>query len=173
MDRGTGGAIVHALKYSGWRGVAEGMARRMAALPFPGDVERERAAVVPVPLAPTRERERGFNQSDLLARHVAHHWRLPVWNHLVHRSRVTATQTRLSPPERASNVAGAFAGPRDVLHDALGAHVVLVDDVVTTAATLNAVTDALVKCGVRQVSYLTFGRAPDAADTSAIANRDI
>lgn len=172
MDSGTGSAIVQALKYSGWRGVAAGMARRMAALRFPTDVERERAAIVPVPLAPSRERERGFNQSDLLARHVAHHWRLPVWDQLVRRSRATATQTRLSPAERAHNVAGAFSAAvhtPDVAHVARGAHVVLVDDVVTTAATLNEVTAALMERGVRQVSYLTFGRAPDAGDVAATA----
>jgi ComF family protein len=166
VDVGTGGGIVHALKYSGWRGVAEGMAHRMASLDFPADVERERVAVVPVPLAPARERERGFNQSTLLAHHVARRWRLPVWDDLVVRTRHTPSQTRLSPSARTDNVSGAFQAVASRT-EMVGAHVILLDDVITTAATLNAIAAALIACGLRQVSYVSFGRAPDAGDAPA------
>src|SRR5216110_858102 len=71
MHRGTGASIVHALKYGGWHAVAAEMADRMARLDWPLDVREERVAVIPVPLAQSRERERGYNQSECLARTLA------------------------------------------------------------------------------------------------------
>ncbi len=167
LDRGTGSAIVHALKYSGWARTADGMADRMAKLAFPADVELERVALVPVPLAASRERERGFNQSNLLARGVSAHWGIPVWDDVLCRQRDTGTQTRLTPSERASNVSGAFDTVSGASARLRGAHLVLVDDVITTAATLNAAAAALTAGGARILSYLTFGRAPDSGDRSS------
>lgn len=170
LDSGTAGAIVHALKYGRWSGVADEMAARMARLDFPPDVVAERVALVPVPLAGARERERGFNQSLLLAQAVSRHWDIPVWPDILQRSRETRSQTRLTPSERASNVSGAFVAPQ-VTHERLrGAHLVLVDDVITTAATLNAAAQALTLGGARILSYLTFGRAPDSGDRSVHAS---
>jgi ComF family protein len=163
MHRGTGGSIVHALKYNGWHAIAAEMADRMSRLSWPPDVIEERAAILPVPLAKSRERERGFNQSECLAITLSHRWRVPVWK-ILERARATETQTRLTPDQRLANVSGAFrvaAAARDVLKDT---HVVLVDDVVTTAATLNACAATLVSGGARIVSYVTFGRAPAAGD---------
>src|SRR5690349_18063264 len=105
---GSGGAIVHALKYEGWRLASEGMAERMARLAWPVDVTEERTALVPVPLAPARLRERAFNQSELIARALGRRWRTPVWTDLLSRRRNTETQTRLTPSDRLRNVAGAF-----------------------------------------------------------------
>lgn len=164
VDAGTGGAIVHALKYGGWTAVADEMGRRMARLPFPDDVVAERVALVPVPLAPSRERERGFNQSLLLAEAVGRVWDLPVWPDVLRRTRSTGTQTRLTPSERTRNVSGAFGTDPGVSARLRRTHLVLVDDVLTTAATLNAAASALTERGVRLLSYLTFGRAPDAGD---------
>jgi ComF family protein len=145
-------------------GVADGMGERMARLAFPQDVEVERIALVPVPLAHTRERERGFNQSLLLAAAVSRAWHIPVWTDVLVRQRHTATQTRLTPSERTRNVSGAFSADPRAASRLRGTHLVLVDDVITTAATLNAAASALTERGVRLLSYLTFGRAPDAGD---------
>jgi ComF family protein len=159
---GVGGRLVHALKYDGWTILAEEMAERMARLAWPADVVAERTALVPVPLAPRRLRDRGYNQSALLARALARRWRLPVWECL-ERTRETRSQTRLTPGERLGNVSSAFrvAAGRDRLR---GAHLVLVDDVVTTGATLDACAAALFEGGARILSYVTFGRAPAAGD---------
>lgn len=156
---GSGGPVVHALKYDGWTAAAVGMAARMAGLTWPEDVVAERTALIPVPLAAARRRERGFNQSTLLATALAPQWAVPVWDDVLVRERATRAQARLTPGERLRNVAGAFraaAGARARLE---GAHVVLVDDVVTTAATLDACAAALMDGGARIVSYVTFGRA--------------
>lgn len=159
MPEGVAGRMVHALKYEGWTNVADAMAARMARLAWPADVVEERAALVPVPLAATRLRERGYNQSALLARGLASRWGLPVWEHVVERSRHTSAQARLTRAERLGNVADAFrhrAGAASLLR---GRHVILVDDVVTTAATLGACATALVEGGARIISCVTFGRA--------------
>ena len=166
VSAGTAPAIIHALKYHGWTAVADGMATRLARLAWPADVIAERAALVPVPLAATRERERGFNQSALLARALAARWRVPAWEDVLERTRTTPTQTRLTPGERAANVHNAFRAAMDARSRLRGAHVVLVDDVVTTAATLNACAAALCAGGARIVSYVTFGRAPALGDSA-------
>lgn len=153
---------MHALKYGGWHAVAVEMAERMARLGWPPDVVEERTAIVPVPLAQSRERERGFNQSEQVCLALSRRWNVPIWCDVLQRARSTESQTRLTPEERLANVSGAFRG-RD--SDRIrNAHVVLVDDVVTTAATLNACAAALHAAGVRTVSYVTFGRAPAVGD---------
>jgi ComF family protein len=154
---------VAALKYHGWMAAAAGMADRMARLAWPPDVVNERAALVPVPLAAARARERGYNQSELLARELGRHWAIPVWSTCLERVRVTPSQTRLTPGERRRNVYGAFRAV-GVGFSFRGAHLILVDDVVTTAATLNECATALHDAGARIISYVTFGRAPALGD---------
>jgi ComF family protein len=161
---GTAGGIVHALKYAGWVGVAEGMAERMARLAWPRDVVAERSMVCPVPLETTRERERGFNQSALLGRALASRWKIPFVSDCVVRARATETQTRLTPEERRNNVSGAFRSAGNARERLKGAHVVLVDDVVTTGATLSECATSLFESGARIISIVTFGRAPAAGD---------
>ena len=72
-------SIVHALKYQGWPAVAVEIAGRMSRLSWPPDVVDERAALVPIPLASARKRQRGYNQSALIARGLGRRWRIPVW----------------------------------------------------------------------------------------------
>lgn len=167
MDVGSGSAMVHALKYGRWSGVATAMGRRMARLDFPDDVVRERTALVPLPLSATRERERGYNQADRLAIALGDAWRLPVWRDVVRRTRNTRSQVRLTPSERTGNVSRAFEANAMARARLRGAHLVLVDDVITTAASLNAAALALAEGGARIVSYITFGRAPDPGDRTA------
>jgi ComF family protein len=164
MDQGTGAAMVHGLKYSGWSAMAVPMAARMAHVDLPDDVVRERTALVPLPLSAVRERERGYNQAERLASALAVHWQLPVWRDVLLRTRDTRSQVRLTPSERAGNVSHAFASTFASRTRLRGAHLVLVDDVITTSASLNAAAAALAEGGARIISYLTFGRAPDPGD---------
>lgn len=157
-------AIVHALKYAGWTRVAGEMALRMSRLPWPADVLRERGALIPVPLSRSRERERGYNQSALLAEALSGHWSTPVWNDALRRVRDTRSQTELTPGERLRNLAGSIATSDARKAEIAGMHLVIVDDVVTTAATLNACARALFESGARIISYVTFGRARASGD---------
>ncbi|MGH7652540.1 MAG: ComF family protein [Gemmatimonadaceae bacterium] len=157
-------SIVHSLKYGGWARIAEEMAERMSRMSWLPDVVEERTALVPVPLGSARKRERGYNQSELVARGLSKRWRIPVWPDVVGRARETQSQTRLTPEERQGNVAGSFK-IRDIDLDRLmGAHLVIVDDVVTTAATLNECARVLYEAGARIISYVTFGRAHASGD---------
>jgi len=145
---------VHALKYRALPRIADDLAAAMAADLFPTD---EASVLVPIPLAPKRLRQRGYNQSEALARAVARLWRIPVVDVLI-RSRETATQTALTPETRLANVAGAFTPGRrpGVNRDS---NYILVDDVFTTGATLAEAARALEQAGARRVFGVTFGRA--------------
>lgn len=150
--------LVHALKYEGWHGLAPFMGERMARIALPPDVEREAAVVIPVATTRARVRERGYNQAEALARaYAAATGRrcLPV----LERTRGAETQVALQPAERKANVAGAFAVRRDAPAILDGAHVILVDDVLTTGATILAAADALRRGGARTVSAVSFARA--------------
>jgi len=153
---------VHAFKYQGWTRLADALAERMSRLTWPADVVHERSLLVPVPLSASRARMRGYNQSQLLAEALHARWRVPVCDALRRETSATS-QTQLTPGERRRNVSGAFRVclPSEAL---AGSHIVLVDDVVTTAATLNSCAAALFEGGARIISYVTFGRARAAGD---------
>lgn len=159
VPEATASGILSALKYHGWSAVGADIGERLARLQFPVDVCRERAALVPVPLNAARERERGYNQSLLIAQAVAARWQIPVVHDLLTRQVATETQTRLTPGERSANVKDAFALQPDAHRKVRGQHLVLVDDVLTTGATLNECASVLFEAGARTMSYLTFGRA--------------
>jgi ComF family protein len=111
-------------------------------------------ALVPVPLARERERQRGFNQAMLLAAQLGAASGLPVRPGWLSRPRGTRPQTELTASERRTNVAQAFvASPR-----AAGAHVVLVDDIVTTGATVSECARTLRGAGARTVGVLAVAR---------------
>lgn len=157
-------AILSALKYDGWPAVATAIGERLARIPWPEDVAAERTALVPVPLASVKQRARGYNQAERLAQAVAEQWEIPVWRDALERTRATPSQTRLTPGERLANVHGAFSLGDSRARDVRGQHLILVDDVLTTGATLNACAATLFGAGARTVSYLTFGRARAGAD---------
>ena len=147
-------AIVHAFKYDGRRSLAARLGALMQARG--ADVLRGADAAVPVPLHPSRRRERGFDQASDLARHVG----LPVV-HALRRVRATAVQASLAAARRHGNVRGAFAA-RSAAAALDGRIVVLVDDVSTTGATLEACARALAEAGVREVRALTAARVVSA-----------
>jgi len=158
MPEGVAGELVHAFKYQGWWRLSDDLGERMARLSWPADVVAERTAVVAVPLSTRRVRERGFNQAALLAGVIARRWRIPLWNDVLTRTRFAQSQTRLTQDQRLYNVAGAFHVGGNAVR-LRGTHLMLVDDVVTTGATMNACAAALFAAGARVVSYVTFGRA--------------
>jgi ComF family protein len=144
--------VLHALKYGGRRSVAQPVAHLMAsAAPR---VFEGADFVVPVPLHFLREYRRGFNQAEELARH------LPVATlRGLRRCRWTATQTDLPEAQRHTNVRDAFVVRRGARRIVRGATLVLVDDVSTTGATLDACARVLLQAGAKEVRALTAARA--------------
>jgi ComF family protein len=154
MPDGVAGEILHAFKYGGWPALAEPLGERLARVAaWPVGI------VVPVPLAAARRRERGFNQSERLAAVVARRTGARLSPGALTRVRATRAQAKLTGVERAANVHAAFAVSGDAAPRLAGRHVTVVDDVLTTGATLNACADALFGAGVSGVSFLTVGRA--------------
>jgi predicted amidophosphoribosyltransferase len=105
-------------------------------------------------LGSRRLRSRGYNQSERIASALAVQRGLEVRTDALQRVRETPTQTALTPEERHANVAGAFRGT-----EVRGLHLVLVDDVFTTGATLAAAGAALMAAGAARVEAVTFARA--------------
>jgi len=155
-------AAVHGLKYGGLPRIADDLAAAM------GRVQPETdgpSVLIPIPLARKRLRERGYNQSEQLARALARQWRIPVLSDVLVRTRETPTQTTLTPGTRLANVAGAFevrnakCGMRNFAFRLSNFALILVDDVFTTGATLAEAARALEQAGARQVLGVTFARA--------------
>jgi ComF family protein len=111
-------------------------------------------ALVPVPLHPSKERDRGFNQSALLASHLSATTGIPV-HPLLQRTRKTVSQTTLTGRQRRENVADVFAVD-PTWHPRPGLRYVLIDDVRTTGATLGACASTLQAYGASRIGVLTF-----------------
>lgn len=110
--------------------------------------------IIPVPLHSERERTRGYNQSLLLARELALHTNLRLWYNALQRTRDTPSQIELDARQRRENVRDAFAARPETL----GASVLLVDDVCTTGATMEACSLALKRQGALTVWGLSLAR---------------
>jgi ComF family protein len=147
---------LHAFKYDGERRLAPllgaAVARRWARAGAAGD------ALVPVPASPDRVRERGYDQASLIATEAGKQLRLPVL-HVLERTRATTAQFDLDRAARATNLVDAFRVHSDEGREGIaGRWLVLVDDVVTTGATLAACAAALMDAGALAVSAVAVAR---------------
>jgi len=149
---GTLRKLIHLFKYSQIRPLARPFGDLLSRV-----VPREQRfdCVVPMPLHWRRRWERGFNQSELLAREIARRWNVPV-NKAIRRVKATASQAGLTNAKRRANVSGAFAMRRGVRLD--GARVLLVDDVLTTGASAAACARVLKRAGAVHVALVAVAR---------------
>ena len=151
--------LVQGLKFSDRAELAPWMAKWMVRS-SDGMLE-ENAIVLPVPLHRMRLFGRRYNQSAELARHVARETRLTYAPELLQRVRSTKQQVGLGIKERIRNVQGAFRVPAREAIQVKGRAIVLIDDVYTTGATLQACSRALRRKGAKTISCLTFARVPN------------
>jgi ComF family protein len=146
---------LHALKYRGERRLAEPLAEALAARwqrsGRGGDM------VTWVPVHPSRRRERGFDQAEELAQQMASRLSLPSLPCLERQQR-TVAQHSLGQQQRAGNTAGAFVPARAAQEGTRGRWIVLVDDIMTTGATLAGCAAALMEAGAAAVSAITVAR---------------
>jgi ComF family protein len=138
--------LVHALKYGGRPGLADALAERLArALPAALAAD----LVTAVPLHAVRRRERGYNQAWRLATGLASRLGVPALEDVIERVRHTPAQARLDPERRRRNLAGAFRVTEPQRYR--GRRVLVVDDVMTTGATLEVCLGTLAEAGARPV----------------------
>lgn len=154
---GVARKIVEKLKYGLREEYAPFMAARMESAVRAEFAGTPFCAIVPVPLHSVRRRERGFNQSLLLARDLGRRLCLPVADGLLKRTRATESQTRLNRNERADNIRNAFAVRTP--EEAHGRMFLIVDDVYTTGATLNECARMLAGAGASGICCISFCRA--------------
>lgn len=143
--------IVHALKYGHQLAVANWCAQQLA----PRVDSAALDCIIPLPLHPERLRQRGFNQSGEIAKRLARASGLPIAHHSLLRTRATTAQADLPHKERRNNVRGAF----ECRTDFSGKRLLLIDDVMTTAATANECARVLKLHGAHAVNVAVVARA--------------
>jgi len=141
--------LIHAFKYSGKTKVGELLGRALAALVEQDEVLSDADVVCPVPLHPARLRERGFNQSLLLAAAISMSAGMPLADLLVRCKNTSVQAMKTSPEARLKNLAGAFRLRSDT--GVGGKRILLVDDVMTTGATLDQAAQTLLEGGAASV----------------------
>lgn len=148
--------VIHQFKYKSNISVGEIMASFMASFSFPDIDFADYSLMIPVPLHIKRLRERGFNQSLILARALGQQKNIPVDFSLLKRNKFTLTQTGSNKKERQKNIKGAFdvSNKKKIINK----NIILVDDVYTTGATVNECAKTLTKAGAGKVSVLTLAR---------------
>lgn len=119
------------------------------------DLHTRPEVIIPVPLFNKRLIKRGFNQSLEIARPIAHHFKIPIDHQLVQRHKATLAQATLNRQQRKKNIKGCFTLTQKPPYN----HVVLVDDVITTGATVNEIATVLKQAGVAQVGVWSVARA--------------
>lgn len=149
--------LLSEFKFHGDPGWAGALALLLRAAPGVDEALAAADSVLPIPLAPGRLAERGFNQSLLLARALAPRKVAPRW---LLRLRDTAAQSGLPRAARLRNLRAAFALEPRAIPRLQGRRVLLVDDVMTTGATLQAAAAALRQAGVAQVQAVVMARTP-------------
>ena len=157
-------ALVHALKYGDRLDLAPMMGRWLAQAG--SELLAEADALVPVPLHWRRHWARRFNQSALLAATVAKASGVPIATRALKRVKSTPQQVGLSRAQRAVNIQGAFRVPADGKAEVVGRRLVLIDDVLTSGATVEGCAKALLRAGARSVDVLVFARVAEGGRTS-------
>jgi len=153
--------LVHGLKYQDRVDLAPTLGRWMARAG--SEILKEADAIVPVPLHWRRGWSRRYNQAGALAKVVGQIVNVPVTGRALARTRATPQQIGLSRSERAQNVQGAFQVPAERRAEVEGRRIVLVDDVLTTGATLDACARALLRARAKDVDVLVFARVVENA----------
>jgi ComF family protein len=141
---------LHLLKYKGRKEIGIYFGRRMGETLKLAGRFNDCEIIIPLPLFATREKKRGYNQASLIANGISQKLKIPVLNDVVSRIKKTETQTHKSRIQRWKNMESTFE-VRDSLKIS-GKHVLLVDDVITTGASLEACAEVLLKCPGVKVS---------------------
>ncbi len=158
--------VIHELKYNRKMSLAKRLGVDLANAVLQDEDYAGADLLIPVPLHKSKQRERGFNQSLLLAKSIAQNTKIPVGNKIINRVQKTKVQAKLNATQRMKNVNEAFmVADVDRIKNK---SVILIDDVCTTGATLFACSDVLRRAGCSQVIALTLAKALDFAQDSEV-----
>ena len=150
--------LIHSLKYNGIKEVGHELGkiygRALKSSGFLDNID----FIIPVPLHKSRERTRGFNQSETISVGISEATGLPLITNAIKRRAVTSTQTKQSKTERWDNVEGVFALEKPKL--LAGKHILLVDDVITTGATMESCVKEILKAEDAKVSLAALAYTP-------------
>ena len=148
---GTLQSIIHQLKYDGMTALGLELGRKLGERLLVERVGLSIDAIVPVPLHSTKLRERGYNQTEYIARGIRDATEIPVCISLLKRHKYTNSQTKLTASERKENVGDAFALNKRVMQKIDHKSFLVVDDVITTGSTIEACAGVLVANGAKCV----------------------
>jgi ComF family protein len=157
FDSPAARALAHRLKYGDRLELAEPIGRWMARAG--AELLAEADLIAPIPLHRLRLVARGFNQSAALAQVVSRLSGVPLEPQALTRVKATSPQVGLTRAQRADNLSGAFAVEDRLKPAVAGRNILLIDDVLTTGATANAASRALLRAGAARVDLLVFARA--------------
>ena len=149
LYEGSLAEAINQLKFHGLKRLAKPLGRLLLSFDLSG-----MDGIVPVPLSIKKLKERGFNQSLLFARVISRDKKIPLLMDILFKKKETPPQTRLSGKERLSNLRNAFI----VKGDVRGLRLVLVDDVMTTGATVTECSKQLMNAGAKEVVVITLAR---------------
>ncbi|MDO9391419.1 MAG: ComF family protein [bacterium] len=149
---------IHLLKYSDRRSVVKKLSEYMEQSLSGADHYKSSDLILSVPLHPARKRERGYNQAQLLAQALGKTWNKPCPENIIARARHTQTQTKLNKQQRLENVKDIFSVKKPEL--VRGKTIILIDDVLTTGATIGSCAGKLLEAGASKVLALTAAAAP-------------
>ena len=146
--------ILHSLKYGGKKEIGINMGRMIGRALKLCEWNKDLSGLIPLPLHTNRQKKRGYNQAEMICNGIGLEMNLPVLSDVIERRKNTATQTRKSRAERWNNIESKFALKNDP--GMMNKHVLLVDDVITTGATLEACGSELLKIPGLRLSIAAF-----------------
>lgn len=149
--------IIYSLKYNGFRRVGIEFGKELGRFLLKYNMISY-DALVPVPIHSARRRERGFNQSELISKGINSIINVPVDSKLIKRTRYTQSQTLLNKEERKSNISNVFSSYKKT-NEISGKSFLLVDDVLTTGSTINAIGQVLKQIGAKRVDCASLAIA--------------
>lgn len=146
--------LLHALKYSGNREIGVEMGRMIGRDLRSCEQHHDVSAIIPLPLHFSKQKKRGYNQAEMICNGISRQMNIPVLTSVIERRKNTATQTRKTRTERWNNIESTFE--LRCCEEITNRHVLLVDDVITTGATLEACGSELLKIGGLRLSIAAF-----------------
>lgn len=149
--------LIHNLKYYGFRKVGYELGKELGRfLKINNNIDYD--YVIPVPIHSAKKRERGYNQSDYIAKGVSEFTSIPLSVQLTSRNKYTQTQTRLNKSERKSNVSDIFKINIKSI-SIVNKSIIIVDDVFTTGSTINSLAELLLESGAKKIAAATLASA--------------